>query len=153
MRAIAVLAAAAMVIALFLPWSGDTMLDLKFAPWELVRQINSDSDTLRRVFGSFSLGSACFLATFILAVAFIVLSIIGFPSRIIAIIAGGSAITLIGYNIWQSRQSVPEFPLLQSGDFTELANEAQRMIGIGAWIWGISAFILLVAGLIGFRRH
>ena len=70
MRAIAILAAIAMVAGLFLPWLVSAP---EATPWEVVRRLDPEVETLRTL-ASDAPELLAFLATFALAVAYLVLT-------------------------------------------------------------------------------
>ncbi len=160
MRALATLAAAAMVLGLFLPWLGDAVPGARFAPWDLLRHLDPDVDTVKRLLNDSPPALLAFLATFALAALFVLLSLAGFASRLLAIVTGGLAVGLSVFAVLRLRDKLAEFgvPLprdLSLGDLTQdqLTQIAGHVIGYGLWAWAGGAVLLLLAGLTGFPRR
>lgn len=156
MRALAILAAAAMVISLFLSWLNPGQTGgLSFVPYDLVKGLEPDLETLQRFVTEAPPTLLAFLATFVLAAVFVLFAVVGLPSRLLALLAGGTAAGLVGYGVMQARSGALNLglPLPSSGDLQAMAQEAANLMGIGAFAWGGGAVLLLLSGLIGFGRR
>lgn len=155
MRALALLAAAAMVVSLFLPWLNLGQIGTGFVPWDLIKNLDPDADALTRFASDSPPALLVFLATFALAALFLVLSVLGLPSRLLALLTGGAAAGVVGFVFLRARQGVLDLgvPVPSGNDLSELGNQATNLMGLGAWAWGGGAVILLLAGLIGFGRR
>lgn len=154
MRALALLAAAAMVVSLFLPWLNLGQIGTGFVPWDLIKNLDPNTETLQRFASDSPVELLVFLSTFVLAALFLVLAILGAASRLLAILAGGAAAALVGYTVLKVRDGALDLgvPLPPGTDMADLADQASRIMGLGAWAWGGGALVLLLAGLVGFRR-
>ncbi|MBE2278075.1 MAG: hypothetical protein IAE87_17465 [Rhodobacteraceae bacterium] len=155
MRALAVLAAAAMVVSLFLPWLGTTLPGARFVPWDLIRNLNPDLDTAQRFVVESPGELVIFLATFVLAALFVVLSLIGLASRLLAVLTGGLAVGIVAYGYVRLRDGAIDLglPLPVNGTAEDLLRLSTDILGMGAWAWIGGAAVLLVAGLVGFGRR
>lgn len=155
MRALALLAAAAMVVSLFLPWLNVGELGTGFVPWDLVKNLSPDAETVQRFATDSPAEVLVFLATFVLAALFVLLSLLGMPSRLLAVVAGGGAVGLVGYTYWQIRDGAMNLGVpAPSGDTLQsIGEQLSGILGMGAWAWGVGATILLLGGLIGFGRR
>lgn len=153
MRALAILAAAAMVFSLFLSWLNPAQTGgLSFVPWDLVKNLDPDAETLQRFATEAPPALLAFLASFALAALFLVLAILGLPSRLLALLAGGTAAGLVGYGVMQARDGAVNLglPIPGGNDLQAMAEQAANLMGMGAWAWGTGAVVLLLAALIGF---
>lgn len=155
MRALALLAAAAMVVSLFLPWLSLGQAGSGFVPWDLVKNLDPNSETLQRFAGDAPPALLVFLATFVLAAVFLVLAVVGVASRVLAVLAGGGAVGLVVYALWQARQGALDLgvPIPSTNNLADMAEQASQVMGMGAWAWGGGAVLLLFAGLVGFPRR
>jgi hypothetical protein len=153
MRALAILAAAAMVFSLFLSWLNPAQTGgLGFIPWDLVRNLDPSAESLQRFVTQAPPELLAFLATFALAALFLVLAILGLPSRLVAFLAGGTAAGLVGYGVLQARDGLLNvgLPVPAGNDLQAMANQAAGLMGVGAWAWAGGAALLLLSALIGF---
>ncbi|MCB6179652.1 hypothetical protein LHP98_16135 [Rhodobacter sp. Har01] len=151
MRALALLAAAAMVVSLFLPWMNLGQAGSGFVPWDLIKSLDLSTDALQSFASESSPALLVFLATFVLAALFLILAILGVVSRGLALVTGGAAVGVVGYTFFQARQGALDLgvPVPGTNDLSEIANQATGLMGLGAWAWGAGAVILLLAGLVG----
>lgn len=157
MRAIATLSAAAMVVSLFLPWL--SVPGAGFVPWDLIRGLEPDIGTLRTLDAEPLAGLLAFLASFLLAAVFVVLAIIGRPSRILALLAGGLAIAVVVLSVtrWQKSALSLDLPgglqvgITDAGAWQLLEN-LRAVMGAGAWAWAVGALLLFLAGMTELRR-
>lgn len=154
MRALSLLAAAAMVVSLFLPWLSIPGLGSSFVPFDLVRGLDPDAQIIQDFVTSAPPLMLAFLATFALAALFVILSVLGAPSRLLAFLAGGGAVGIVGYGFWQAREGALDtgLPLPQTNDLSQIFNSVSDLLGLGAWAWGGGAVVLLLCGLVGFGR-
>lgn len=152
MRALSLLAAAAMVVSLFLPWISAAGLGVSFVPFDLVRGLEPDVQAVQEFVTSAPPLLLAFLASFVLAALFVLLSVLGLPSRLLALLGGGIAVGTLGYGFWQAREGALStgLPVPTTNDLSEIAQAAMDVMGLGAWAWVAGAVLLLLAGLIGF---
>lgn len=151
MRAIAILAALAMVVSLFLPWLNPQISGTSFAPWDLVKELEPSLDTVTQMAKDVP-EMLAFLATFAFAALFLVLAIFGLPIRSLAFLAGGGAVAMIAYAVLQlkSKATALGLPIPSSENIADLALKIPDYLGIGAMAWAGGAVILLLMALIGF---
>lgn len=155
MRALAILAAAAMVISLFLPWLSQPVMGSSFAPWEMLKNQELSLEGLQRTIDTLPVEMLLVLATFPLAALFLVLAVLGLPSRLLALITGAIPVGMVGYAVLRARDGLASsgIPLPNTGDLQQIFTEASKLLGSGAWAWGGGALVLLLTGLIGFARR
>ncbi|VDC31372.1 hypothetical protein XINFAN_02868 [Pseudogemmobacter humi] len=156
MRAIAILSAAAMIVSLFLPWIRPEITGTGLTPWELIRALDPDVQAMRDFVGRSPVELVALFASIALAALFLALVLFNIPSRLIALLAGGLGVGLIGYTAWQIRNGAARLPVRVEVDFSDggqIADLLTRIPGTGAWIWAGGSLVLLMAGLIGFARR
>lgn len=148
MRAIAILAALAMVAGLFLPWlvSAPDM-----TPWDVVKRLDPSVEQVQKLAAD-APELLAFLATFALAALFLALAILGAPSRALAFLAGGGAVAMVVYGALKMRDQITAFglPVPSAENIGDLLPRIPEFLGMGAMAWGGGAFILLLTALIGF---
>jgi hypothetical protein len=151
MRAISILAALAMIAGLFLPWLNPQTSGLGFTPWDLVKELDPTVETAQQLAADAPelLG---FLATFALAALFCLLAMLGAPSRVLAFLAGGSAVGMLVYAVLQLREQAAAFgiPIPDTSNLVDYAPRIPEIFGMGAMAWAAGAVVLLLCGLIGF---
>ncbi len=155
MRAIAILAAIAMVAGLFLPWLNPQTAGLRLVPWDIVKGLEPDVDTARRFVSDSPPELLVFLATFVLAGLFAALAIVGAPSRLLAFLAGGGAVGITAYAALQLKDQAQALglPVPSPDNLAEFARSAPDFFGMGALAWAGGAVLLLLTALIGFRSR
>ena len=148
MRAIAILAAIAMVAGLFLPWLVSAP---EATPWEVVRRLDPEVETLRTL-ASDAPELLAFLATFALAALFLLLAVLGAPSRLLAFLAGGGAGGVGAYGVLKLRDQAGALglPVPTAENMGDLLPRLPDYLGAGAMAWGGGAVVLLLTALIGF---
>ena len=159
MRILAILAAAAMVASLFLPWmSLAPLAPGGLVPWDLVKEIDLSMDGLRQLTATLPWQALLLLATFPLAALFLLLALVGLPVRLLAIVAGGIPIAAIAYAIWDAYSDAQSAAAVlgvevPTGDLVGVLRSATEHLSFGAWAWGVGAIILFLTGLIGYGRR
>lgn len=155
MRALAILAAAAMVISLFLPWLAPGVPGARFVPWDLMRNLNPDLETARRFVTESPAELVAFMATFALAGLFAVLAVAGMASRLLALAAGGLAVGIVAYGYLRLRNGALDLGVALPAEASpeNLLRTASEVLGMGAWAWAGGAVVLLLTGLSGFARR
>ncbi|MDQ2064875.1 hypothetical protein Q9295_00685 [Xinfangfangia sp. CPCC 101601] len=151
MRAIAILAALAMVGGLFFPWLKSSVPELGIVPWEMVKLLEPDLKTVQDM-ASHSPELLAFLSTFALAALFAVLAMIGLPSRLLAFLAGGGAVAMVAYGVFQLQDQARAMglPIPSSDNIAELLPRLTDFLGLGAMLWAGGAAVLFLTALIGF---
>jgi hypothetical protein len=160
MRLLAILAAAAMLVSLFLPWTTADLPGLAggATPWDLLKQIEPTADNLRAALDNLPWQALAVLATFPLAALFLLLALFGLPVRILALLAGGIGVATVGWGLWQGYSAARDATAglgveLPTDMMQDALRSAAGMIGAGGWAWGVGALVLFLAGLIGFGRR
>lgn len=151
MRAIAILAAIAMVAGLFLPWLNPQIAGARLVPWDIVKELDPNAETLRKL-ATDAPELLAFLATFALAGLFLALAILGAPSRLLAFLAGGGAVGMVAYGLLKLRDQIGALglPVPTADNIGDLLPRLPDYLGAGAMAWGGGAVILLLTALIGF---
>jgi|GEM_PF-1938097 len=152
MRAIAILAAIAMVASLFLSWLSPTIAGpVGAVPWDMLKQMQWNGDTLKSFVDSAPPELWVLVSTFVFAALFAVLAILGAASRLLALLAGGGVLGLLAYAALNLDKIVPGgMPVPSSGDLMELLKVLPDFVGPGAFAWVGGALVLFLSGLIGF---
>ena len=152
MRALAILAAIAMVVGLFLPWMNPETSGLRLVPWDMLKDIDLTAEAAQKFATESPPELLAFLATFALAALFALLALVGAPSRLLAFLAGGGAVGIVGYGWLKMKDQIAALgiPLDLTGDPMALVQSAPEVLGMGAFAWAGGALILLLAALIGF---
>lgn len=151
MRAIAILAAIAMVAGLFMPWLKPQVVGLSLVPWDVAKELDPNVETLQKL-ASDSPALLAFLATFALAALFLALAILGAPSRMLAFLAGGGAVGMMAYAVLRlgDRAASLGLPRPTVDNLGDLARRLPEVAGAGAMAWAGGAAVLLLTALIGF---
>lgn len=155
MRAISLLAAAAMVVSLFLPWLASSVPGGGLVPWEVVRGIGPDMDAIADFLSGAPPLLLAFSVTFVLAALFLLLAIVGLSLRILAFATGALSAGIVAYLLWTIREEAAAsgLPIPADLDPGRILELARTTLGLGAWAWGAGALVLLLAGLTGFGRR
>lgn len=155
MRAIAIIAAIAMVAGLFLPWLNPETAGLRLVPWDIVKGLKPDLETAQRFVTESPVELLVFLATFLLAGLFAILAVVGLPSRLLAFLAGGGAIGITAYAVLQLKDQAQALglPVPTADNLAEFAKTAPEVFGMGAFAWAGGAVLLALTALIGFRAR
>ena len=152
MRALAILSSIAMVVSLFLSWMKPAIFGGGLVPWDMLKQMDFSTDSLRMVAENSPPEGLVFAATFVLAALFAVLAILGLASRLLALLAGGGAIGLLVYGAltFKNQAAAAGLPMPGTGDLADMAKGMVEILGPGAYAWAGGALVLLFTGLIGF---
>ena len=155
MRAIAILAAIAMVASLFLSWLSPAIAGPAGAvPWDMLKQLEWSGDTLKAFTDSAPPELWVLVSTFVLAALFAVLAILGAASRLLALLAGGGVLGLLAYGVMNLDKLVPGgMPMPSTDDLMELVKVLPDFVGPGAFAWVGGALVLFLCGLIGFGER
>lgn len=155
MRALALIAALAMVAGFFLPWFNGDTTGLRFVPWDLVKQLEPSVETAQRFVTESPPQLVAFLATFLVAAVFALLSLLGAPSRLLAFLAGGGVAGLLGFAVVKMKDQIQALglPLPSTETMSDFAARAPEVFGIGAFAWAGGGVLLLLAALVGFGRR
>lgn len=151
MRAIAILAALAMVVALFLPWLNPKIPGISLAPWDMVKDLKPSLDTAKAM-AKDAPEMLAFLATFALAAAFFLLALFGLPIRALAFLAGGGAVGMTGYAVLQLKDKAASLglPVPKAENLAEIAKKLPDLLGMGALAWIGGALVLLLTAMVGY---
>lgn len=124
MRAIAILAAIAMVAGLFLPWLNPGLV--RFVPWDLVKELEPSLDTLQKLASD--------------------------APELLAFLAGGGAVAMVAYALLRLRDQAAALglPLPSADTLGDFARRLPEVAGTGAMAWAGGGAVLLLAALVGF---
>lgn len=151
-RLLAFLSAAAIIGSLFLSWVSSALGD-SLVPWQSVQSMGEDR--IRTLLDDAPPEVLVFLASFALAAVFLLMTLIGRESKILAILTGALPVGLVAWGVWSASTQI-EFAGLpvSSGDLRDLLAQALRVLGPGAWAWIGGGVLLLLLGLLdpGRRR-
>ncbi len=152
MRAIAILAALAMVAGLFLPWLNPQTSGLRLVPWDIVKGLEPTAENARIFVRDSPPELLAFLSTFVLAGLFALLAILGAPSRVLALLAGGGAVGIVAYGVLRMKDQVQALgiPVPSMDALPDFLRDAPQVFGMGAFAWAGGAVLLLLMGLAGF---
>lgn len=155
MRAIAILAALAMVAGLFLPWLNTEASGLRLVPWDIIKGLDPSLDTAMKFAQQSPPELLAFLATFVLAGLFALLAILGAPSRVLALLAGGGAVGIVAYGVLRMKDQITALgiPVPSTDALPDFFRTAPEVFGMGAFAWAGGAVLLLLTGLAGFPRR
>lgn len=155
MRALAILAAVAMVVGLFLPWLNPETSGVRLVPWDLLKSLEPNLETARKFATESPPELLVFLSTFALAALFGILALLGAPSRLLAFLAGGGAVGIVGYGALRMKDQVQALgiPVPSMDNLAEFAKSAPEVFGMGAFAWAGGAVLLLLTALIGYGNR
>jgi hypothetical protein len=143
-RQIALLCSVAILGSLFLPWVVSPIGN-NLVPWTILPPFErvAVEDFLR----SATPEVLVFLAAFPLALMFLLLSLVGQDSRLLALLTGAGPVGLAGLAIWRERErlGLAEVTLTMEEASLRLT-QASEVLGPGGWAWiGGAALLLLLA--------
>jgi hypothetical protein len=155
MRAIAIIAALAMVAGLFLPWLNTETSGLRLVPWDIVKGLDPTLDTAMKFAQQSPPELLAYLATFVLAALFALLAILGAPSRVLALLAGGGAVGIVAYGVLRMKDQIAALgiPVPSMDALPDFLRSAPEVFGMGAFAWAGGGVLLLLTGLAGFPRR
>ncbi len=156
MRALAIIASIAILVSLFLSWTGPALAGLSVSPWDVIRSLQPDVEALRSFVRSSPVELVAFIATFVLAALFLLLVLFNLPSRLVGMIGGGLGVGLTGWTIWGIHNGASSLPVpvsLDIGNAADLSRGITELAGHGAWAWAGGSAILLLAALVGWDRR
>lgn len=145
-KPIAMLCAGLMIASLFLTWFSSPF-GQKLIPWDAIQKL--DDRALQRLLENSPPELIVFMASFALAGLFLLLSVVGFSSKLLAFAAGACPIGLVGWVAYSivTRANRSGFPIPQSADLADLLSKVSENIGPGAWAWIGGAAGLALLGL------
>lgn len=156
MRALSILSAIAILVSLFLSWTGPALPIPKVTPWDLLRTLQPDVDALRSFVTASPGELIAFLATFVLAAVFLALVLFNLPSRLIGLLGGGLGVGLVGWAVWNISRGASALPLpvnVDLGKANEIARAVTELAGPGAWAWAAGSLLLLLSAMVGWDRR
>ena len=155
MRAIAILAALAMVAGLFLPWLNPETAGVRLVPWDLLKSLEPTVETAQKFVSESPVELLAFLATFVLAALFGLLAMLGAPSRLLAFLAGGGAVGFVAFGALKlkDKAAVLGIPVPEPDKLADFARSIPEVFGLGAMAWGAGALVLLLTALVGYGER
>lgn len=144
-----------MVAGLFMPWLNPETAGLRLVPWDIVKGLEPSLEEAQRFASNSPVELLVFLSTFVFAGLFAVLAMIGAPVRLLAFLAGGGAVGVTAYAVWQLRDKAQALglPVPSAENLAEFAKSAPDAFGFGAFAWAGGAVVLLFTALVGFRAR
>lgn len=155
MRAIAILAALAMVAGLFLPWLNPETAGARLLPWDILKGLEPTVETAQDFVKNSPPELLGFLSTFVLAGLFALLAMLGAPSRLLALLAGGGAVGVVAYAVLRMKDQIQALglPVPSMDSLPDFVQTAPEVFGMGAFAWAGGALLLFLLGLVGFPRR
>jgi len=138
---IGALVAAAMAASFFLPWV--SFFGNDFGPLNLFDEGGPPLSDL-------PWEAYVFLASFAIAALAVVVAVMQRPAGVLMLVAGAIPFGLVGQQILGARNQMQDLglPIPQGGDPSEAFDMIREFIAMGAPIYGISAALLVVIGLV-----
>jgi hypothetical protein len=149
-RPLALLAAAAILASLFLPWYSSPFGE-NVVPWSVLRTL--DAEGAQALLKDARPQAIAFGCSFVLAALFVVFALFGRESRLLAFLTGLVPVCLVAWALVSLIAQAEAVGLSFSGsEVTDLAN---HMVGAGGWAWIVGASALATLGLVdpGRRRR
>jgi hypothetical protein len=144
-RHIALLCSAAILASLFLPWLATPVGD-NLVPWDALPGF--DRAAVADYLGNAPVEVIVFLASFLLAAFFLVLSLVGLERRSLALLTGAAPVGFAGWTVFQNREGLNLTGLeLTMEEATRLFAQASEVLGPGGWAWIGGAAVLLLLGV------
>lgn len=146
-RPFALIAAAAMVGGFFLPWmSAPTGAAL--VPFDAVKGL--ESTQLQDMLTSLPPEGMAFFASFALAALLVLLGLMGAAPRLIVFVTGAIPVGFVAWGLYSAMTKGNAMGVPVTGtDLMQIAEEASRLLGPGAWAWLGGGALLFLMGLFG----
>ena len=144
-RLLALLCAAAMLASPFLAWLtppvGEGMV-----PWHAIRAMNTDQ--LQGIVQHAPPAAILFIASFLLAAVFVLMTLIGRETKTLAFLTGVAPLGLVAWVLISaySRAGSANLPI-PSHNLSGGLGAVTDVLGPGVWAWFGSAVLLLLLGL------
>jgi hypothetical protein len=144
-RQIALLCALAMLASLFLPWV-TTPIGPNLVPWDALPAF--ERPVLETYVREASPQVLVFLGSFLLAALFVILSLFGQETRLVAFLTGALPVGLVGWTIYTVREQLNFAEMEMNGETASaLFQQASDALGAGGWAWIGGAALLFLLGL------
>lgn len=144
-RPLALLCAAAILAALFLPWVA-TPVGANLAPWDALPAF--DRASVENYLRDAPHEVRLFLFTFVLAALFLLSALVGLERRWLAFLTGACVTGLAGTVVWRARETLgivePEVTMAEA---SRLFSLAQDVLGTGGWAWIGGGAVMLLLGV------
>lgn len=149
-RPLALLAAAAILASLFLPWFSSPF-GQNVVPWTVLRDI--DTAGAQAILKDARPEAIAYGCSFVMAALFVLFALFGRESRLLAFLTGLVPVSLVAWALISLVTRADAASLSFSG--SEVSELAARVLGSGAWMWVLGASALATLGLIdpGKRRR
>jgi hypothetical protein len=149
-RPLALLAAAAILASLFLPWFSSPFGE-NVVPWTVLR--NLDAETAQAILKDARPEAIAYGCSFVMAALFVLFALMRRESRLLAFLTGLVPVSLVAWALVSLVMRTEAATLSFSG--AEVSELAARVLGAGAWTWVLGASALATLGLIdpGKRRR
>lgn len=148
-RPLALIAAAAILASLFLPWFSSPFGE-NVVPWTVLRDL--DAAKAHAILQDARPEAIAYGCSFVMAALFVLFALIGRESRLLAFLTGLVPVSLVAWALISLVMRADQVGLSFSG--AEVSELAARVLGAGAWTWAIGASALASLALIdpGRRR-
>lgn len=147
-RPLALIAAAAILASLFLPWYSSPF-GQNVVPWTVLRDL--DAAKAQELLKDARPQAIAFGCSFVMAALFVLFALLGRESRLLAFLTGLVPVSLVA---WALVPVLTHADAALSFSGSEVSDLASRVLGSGAWTWALAATALATLGLIdpGKRR-
>jgi hypothetical protein len=142
-RPLALIAAAAILASLFLPWYSSPF-GQNVVPWTVIRDL--DAAGAQALLKDAQPQAIAFGCSFVLATLFVIFALFGRESRLLAFLTGLVPVTLVAWALVSLVGQTDVMAVSFSG--SEVSDLAARVVGLGAWFWILGASLLATLGLI-----
>lgn len=150
-RPLVVIAAAAMVGSIFLPWFASP-LGGDLVPWDAMKGL--DNAQIKDMLTNLPPEGMAFFGSFALAALLVLLGLMGASPRPIVFLTGAMPVGLVAWAVYSAINQGNAMGLPVSGnDLAQVAQEISRMLGVGAWAWIGGGALLFLMGLFGGGRN
>lgn len=149
-RPLALIAAAAILASLFLPWFSSPFGE-NVVPWTVLRDL--DAVSAQAILMDARPEAIAYGCSFVMAALFVLFALMGRESRLLALLTGLVPVSLVAWALVSLVMRAETEILSFSG--AEVSELAARVLGSGAWTWVLGASALASLGLVdpGKRRR
>jgi hypothetical protein len=143
-RQLALLCALAILASLFLPWV-TTPIGSNLVPWDALPAF--ERPAIETYVREASPQVLVYLGSFLLAALFVLLSLFGQETRLVALLTGALPVGLVGWAVYSVREqlNLAEFDLTGE-EMWALFQQASDALGAGGWAWiGGAALLFLLS--------
>jgi hypothetical protein len=150
-RQLALLCSVAILASLFLPWI-TTPIGNNLVPWDALPAF--ERATLEEYVRASPPQVLVYLGSFLLAAFFLILSIFGKETRLVAFLTGALPVGLAGWAVYSVREQLNLSELQGTmEEATALFQQGSEALGPGGWAWLGGAALILILSIFDPGRH